>query len=78
MREIMFINEKTDRPWYTECTDLCGYCFRHPLMKMNTYSAEFHFHCRSNKCTNQSDPNTNIALAICDWNIKQRKIRGKI
>lgn len=66
---------KQEREWYTECTDRCGICFKLPL---KTKTSEGHsFFCRG-KCFNQSEPDPNIALAVCKWNIKQRQIRGKI
>ena len=66
-----------DKEWYTECTDRCGICFRLPLRAYHSTSGYF-FYCKNKgTCSNTSKPDKNIALAVCKWNIKQRKIRDQ-
>jgi hypothetical protein len=71
----MDFNNPHSKPWYFECTDRCGKCFgRGLLLRVN----ETFFFVKCKKCGNTSKSAQNKGIALANWNIKQRRIRGKI
>lgn len=63
--------------WYLECTDRCCKCWKLPRLKEYSDGSK-QFSCVNHVLVNNGGKAISIALAVSEWNITQRKLRGKI